>query len=271
MHSTALGFAGSTLALVVSLSACARDSNDTPEMQPPAPIASAVAEPAIVTTFCGEGWHALAADACVTVPPKLASPPTIVIFAHGILAPDALPTEDQATLLTASRAHGFAVLFTRGKAGLCTWDPQMVSSFCWPTKQEAVDEVAPSIIREWTDAQGRAEEFAGTRFDQRYLFGFSNGGYFVAYLSVEGRMPMNGAGVVGAGRTAVDETQLPANRLPIYLAVGDQEAAATQQDAANMAQVLSLRGWPLKYVVHAGRAHELHADDLTAAWTAWGR
>ena len=82
---------------------------------------------------------------------------------------------------------------------------------------------------------------------------------------------MNGAGVVGAGRTAVDESQLPANRLPIYLAVGDQEAGATQQDAANMAQVLSLRGWPLKYVVHAGRAHELHADDLAAAWTAWGR
>src|SRR5947199_5704455 len=31
------------------------------------------------------------------------------------------------------------------------------------------------------------------RFEKRYLFGFSNGGYFVAFVSVEGRFPVDGA------------------------------------------------------------------------------
>ncbi len=77
--------------------------------------------------------------------------------------------------------------------------------------------------------------------------------------------------MVGAGRTAIDESLSGPNRLPFYLAVGDQEAASTRQDAANLAHVLTLRGWPLQYVVHPGRGHELHEDDLASAWSTWGR
>ena len=163
------------------------------------------------------------------------------------------------------------MLFARGKAGLCAWEPKVATHFCWPTTQRAVDEAGPEILAEWVEAQTRAEAIAGARFERRYLFGFSNGGYFVAHLVVEGRFPVDGAGVVGAGRTLIDESLSAPARFPFYLAVGDQEASATRQDAANLAHVLALRGWPLQYVVHPGRAHELHEDDLASAWATWGR
>lgn len=257
------------LAVITVIPACGREPKDgAPAPSPP----SATTAAAVVTTpWCGEGWRALDETTCVALPEKLAMPASLVVYAHGMIAPDALPTEEQATLLAASRSLGIAVLFSRGTAGLCTWEPKVVDHFCWPTRQEAVDEAGPGIVAGWVQAQARAEELAGQRFERRYLFGFSNGGYFTAFLSVEGRFPVAGVGVVGAGRTAIDESLSGALHPPFYLAVGDQEAAGTRQDAANLAHVLTLRGWPLKLTVHPGRGHELHEDDLTNAWAAWGR
>ena len=256
------------LALLTALPACGREAKE--EAPAPPPIATAAA-PVITTPWCGEGWRALDESTCVALPEHFTKPASLVIHVHGMVALDALPTEEQATLLAASRAHGFAVVFSRGKPGLCTWDPKVTGNFCWPTRQQAVDEIGPGILAGWADGQARAEALAGLRFERRYLFGFSNGGYFVAYLSVEGRFPIDGAGVVGAGRTVIDETLSGTAHPPFYIAVGDQEAAATRQDAANLAHLLTLRGWPLRYVVHPGRAHELHEDDLANAWAAWGR
>jgi serine/threonine protein kinase/predicted esterase len=256
------------VAALAALPACGREPVDATPAATTRPAASAQE---IKTPFCGPGWRALDHDTCVALPERFSPPASLVVFAHGILAAGALPAEEQATLLAAAQAHGFAVLFARGKVGLCDWEPKVATSYCWPTKQKTVDEAGPEILAEWTVAQRRAEEIAGERFQRRYLFGFSNGGYFVAHLVVEGRFPVDGAGVVGAGRTAIDESLSGPGRLPLYLAVGDQEAPATRQDAANLAHVLALRGWPLRYVVHPGRAHELHEDDLGSAWAAWGR
>ena len=249
------------------LPGCARDAKqDTP------PLTATSAAPAVITTaWCGEGWRAIDDVTCVGLPDHFATPASLVIHLHGMMAPDALPTAEQAMLLAAARAHGFAVLFPRGKAGLCRWEQKVESSLCWPTKQQAVDDGDPEILAGWAEGLARAEQIAGVHFERRYLFGFSNGGYFVAFLSVEGRYPIDGAGVVGAGRTVIDETLSGPEHPPFYLAVGDQEAASTRQDADNLARVLTLRGWPLTYVIHQGTGHELHESDLSAAWTAWGR
>ena len=257
------------LAMIAVVPACGREPKDgTPA---PSPTPAAIAAAVVTTPWCGEGWRALDEVTCVALPEKFASPASLVVHVHGMIAPDALPTEEQATLLAASRTLGVAVLFSRGAPGLCAWEPKVVDNLCWPTRQEAVDEAGPGIVAGWAQAQARAEELAGLRFERRYLFGFSNGGYFTAFLSVEGRFPVDGVGVVGAGRTAIDESLSGALHPPFYLAVGDQEAAGTRQDAANLAHVLTLRGWPLKFVVHPGRGHELHEDDLSSAWAAWGR
>lgn len=253
--------------LFTMLSSCARDSKEN--AQPPSWMSAA---PATLTApWCGEGWRAIDEVTCVALPERFATPASLVIHVHGMIASDALPTAEQAMLLAAARAHGFAVLFPRGKAGLCGWEPTVEGNLCWPTKQHSVDESGPEILAGWAERQARAEEIAGVRFERRYLFGFSNGGYFVAFLSVEGRFPIDGAGVVGAGRTAVDETLSGSAHPPFYLAVGDQEAVVTRQDADNLAHVLTLRGWPLTYVIHPGGVHQLHESDFASAWAAWGR
>lgn len=257
--------------LVVGLAllpACSRDHKSAPAPAAARENTTELASPAI---FCGEGWRALEGGACLAVPDHLAAPPSLVVYAHGMLAPDALPTDEQATLLAAARSHGFAVLFPRGKAGLCTWEPGVVDNLCWPTKQEIVGAAGPGILAAWDESQARAEATLKVRFEKRYLFGFSNGGYFVAFLTVEGRYRVDGAGLVGAGRTAVDESRSGEARPPFYLAVGEQEEEVTRQDAATLAQVLDRRGWKTAHVVHPGRGHELHEDDLAAAWALWGR
>jgi predicted esterase len=256
------------LALVSLLAACSREKTTA---APPIPALSASAAVSAAPAWCGEGWRALDEGACLALPEHFAEPASVVVFAHGMIAPDALPTDEQTTLLAAARAQGFAVLFPRGKAGLCAWEPGVVDHLCWPTKQEAVDAAGPGILAGWDKAQAQAQAQAGVRFARRYLFGFSNGGYFVAFLTVEGRYRVDGAGLVGAGRSAVDESLTGRARPPFYLAVGEQEAEITRQDAATLTQVLSRGGWKTELVVHPGRGHELHEDDLTAAWKLWGR
>lgn len=256
------------LALCSLLPACSRDNKAAPS---PAPALVREANATTTAAWCGEGWRAIDDETCLAVPEHFTAPASLIVFAHGMIAPDALPTDEQATLLAAARAHGFAVLFPRGKAGLCTWEPGVTEHLCWPTKQDAVDAAGPGILAGWDKAQARAEAMAGVRFDRRYLFGFSNGGYFVAFLAVEGRYRVDGAGLVGAGRSAVDESLSGAARPPFYLGVGEQEAEVTRQDAATLAQVLDRAGWKTEHVIHPGRGHELQADDLASAWALWGR
>jgi predicted esterase len=145
----------------------------------------------------------------------------------------------------------------------------VASSWCWPTNQQAVDAESAALFAEWKDAEARIEDAIGARLSRRYVLGFSNGGYFAAFLSVEALFPIDGAGVVGAGRTFVDESLTGAARPPFYIAVGANEAESTRRDAEHLASVLSLRGFPTEYVVHAGRGHELREDDLESAWLTW--
>jgi predicted esterase len=263
------------MALLVALAGCERDPVEAPAVPAatPAPVAAtpATATPAAATAQCGEGWRAVDDTLCLALPERFAEPPSLVIFAPGILAPGVQRSAEEATLLAAARKLGFAVLSGRGKQGLCEWDPKLADQICWPTTRETVDREAPAIVAGWVEAQPRAAEMAGVRFERRYLVGFSNGGYFTAYVVMEGLAALDGAAVVGAGRTAVDESRMPSGHTPLYLAVGGEEAGSTRQDAENLAQVVTRHAWPLTYVVHPQRGHELHEDDLAGAWAAWAR
>jgi predicted esterase len=219
--------------------------------------------------WCGEGFVTADEDTCFAVPERLASPPAIVFFLHGILAPGMLPEGQLPALREASRAQGFIAAVPRGREGLCFWKPEVTSHFCWPTRRETVDSAAPAILAGWADAEARIEAVTGVRFERRYVLGFSNGGYFAAYLGLEGLLAVDGVGVVGAGRSAIDESRSSARRPPFYVAVGDTELDVTQKAAEHLASVLSLRQWPIEYVIHPERGHELHADDFAIAWMTW--
>src|SRR4051812_48837666 len=118
-----LGAGACLLALLTTLPACARESHESKEDAPtPAPAPA----PAVLSTpWCAEGWCALDDATCVALPDRFATPASLVVYAHGMIAPDALPSEEQATLLAAAREHGFAVLFARGRPGLCAWEPKV--------------------------------------------------------------------------------------------------------------------------------------------------
>ena len=259
---------GGLVALLLTVSGCGRDaaSGSVPSTEVTAGVAIPVA-----SAWCGEGWRAVDEATCLAVPEHFADPPSLVIFAHGIVAAGERPSVDQATLLAAAGKLGVAVLFGRGRQGLCDWDTKVADSYCWPVKRETVDRDGAAIVAGWAEAQARAAKMAGVRFDKRYLVGFSNGGYFTAYVVLEGLTPLDGAAIVGSGRTSVDESRMASAHPPLYLAVGDQEALSTRQDAENLDQVLTRHAWPVTFTVHPQRAHELHQDDLVAAWAAWGR
>src|SRR5512132_2205455 len=147
---------GLVLALFSLLASCSRGEKTELTPAPPLAVAATGAATVPLTGWCGEGWRTLEDGACLALPERFAGAASLVVFAHGMIAPGALPVEEQTTLLAAARTHGFAVLFPRGKAGLCAWDPGVIGHFCWPTKQETVDVVGPGLLAGWEAAQVRA-------------------------------------------------------------------------------------------------------------------
>jgi predicted esterase len=260
-------------ALLLALGACSAQTpppaEHGPAPAPPAAAPAATPSACIPGIFCGEGLLELDERTCYVVPEGLATPPAIVFFAHGMLAPDALPPADQGTVRRAAIEQGFVAVLPRGERGLCAWKPEVTENFCWPTRRETVDSAAPAILEAWMDAEAKITSAIGVSFARRYVFGFSNGGYFAAYVGLEGLLAVDGVGVVGAGRTAVDESRSSARRPPFYIAVGDDELDVTQRDADTLASLLSLRQWPIELVIHPGRGHELHEDDFAIAWESW--
>ncbi|WP_437738378.1 alpha/beta hydrolase [Sorangium sp. So ce1335] len=223
----------------------------------------------VETDWCSAGWTGLDDHTCFHVPETAARGAPILYVLHGTMAPDSLPVGLQAIAAEAAAALGVVTVFPRGRPGLCTWDPSVETSFCWPTRRETVDAAAPALIGEWMSAEALLERILGQTFGGRFVMGFSNGGYFASYVALEGLVDIDGAGLVGAGRMVIEEHLFSQERPPIYIAVGDQELASTVASAENLADVLTQHGWEHELVVHPGRGHEIRADDFTRAWAAW--
>jgi predicted esterase len=220
--------------------------------------------------FCSEPFFALPGG-CAYVPGSLVSPPTLLYYAHGMLADGARPDHEFATLRAAADLYGFAVLAPRGKKGLCSWSDEVKTSICWPSRRDAVDLDAREILGSWISAEHGLVKSLGMRFSRHYALGFSNGGYFVTYVAADGLLTLDGAAIVGAGRTDVDDAHLSKRPIPIFIGVGSDEVAFTLDAASRFAADLSERGWPVDLSVHEERGHQLGDDDLELAWVTWGR
>ncbi|WP_437786917.1 alpha/beta hydrolase [Sorangium sp. So ce1097] len=223
----------------------------------------------VETDWCSAGWTGLDEHTCFHVPETAARGAPILHVLHGVMAPDALPVRLQAIAAEAAAALGVVAVFPRGRPGLCTWDPSVETSFCWPTRRETVDAAAPALIAAWMSAEALLGRILGQTFGGRHVMGFSNGGYFASYVALEGLVEVDGAGLVGAGRMVIEEHLFSQERPPIYIAVGDQELASTIASAENLADVLTQHGWEHELVVHPGRGHEIRVDDFTRAWETW--
>ncbi len=220
------------------------------------------------TDWCAaDGWLGLDAQTCFYLP----SAPTgrVVVYLHGMMPPDASARIQQLIVAEAAEATGAVAIFPQGTPGLCAWDASVIDWLCWPTSRANVDAFGATLVGGFDEAVTLLEEVFSLSLDQRHVFGFSNGGYFASYIGLEDLWRTEGAGLVGAGRSAVDPATLAAHRPPIYIAVGELETATVKNSAQNLAYVLSLEGWVHDLVVHPARGHEVRADDLVAAFSLW--
>lgn len=224
----------------------------------------------VPTDWCADGWTGLDDHTCFFVPDVPSSPTSILFFLHGMMPPESVAKTAQNMARDAAQEHGFIAVFPRGRQGLCAWADQVKSYWCWPSSREAVDATAGDIINEWAASEALLEAVLGVSFKRRYVLGFSNGGYFASYLGLEGLLESDGIGVVGAGRSAIDESLMPAKATPFYIAVGDQEVQSTITSAQNLKYVLDKHGWPNEFVLHAGQGHGVSPSDFDGACAAWG-
>lgn len=224
----------------------------------------------VETDWCSPGWLGLNDGTCFYAPATITEPSAVLYFLHGMMPPDASPASQQALAEEAAEKYGFVAVFPRGKQGLCAWDPSVTDWYCWPTSRVNVDAHASELLDGWSTSQLVLEGALGLTFKRQYVMGFSNGGYFAAYIGLEGLFPSDGVGVVGAGRSSVDESLMPPSPTPFYIAVGALELQATQDSAANLSFVLGKHAWPNDLITHPNQGHEIHADDFDGAVLSWG-
>ncbi len=223
------------------------------------------------TDWCREGWIGLDESTCFYLPESNARPTRLLVFLHGMMPPDASSHSQQAIVEQAAESQGFAALFPRGRKGMCSWAESVSDWYCWPTNRDNVDAHAQLFAAEWSAAVELLEEVAELSFTQRYLLGFSNGGYFDSYVGLENWWPLDGVGLVAAGRSYIDVQLLAAAKPPMYIASGALDIQSVQNSAQNLAFFLSQQNWPHAYVLHQGRGHEIWPDDIEAAAALWSQ
>ena len=219
----------------------------------------------VQTDWCTAEWLGIDDHTCFYAPTSLPPNPAVLYFLHGMMPPDSSPKGMQAIAKAAADKHGFVAVFPRGKQGLCAWDSSVLDWWCWPTSRQAVDTHAAAFVDEWTGAEVILEGALGTTFERRYVMGFSNGGYFAAYIGLEALLAVDGIGVVAAGRSYVDESLMPKDADPFYVAVGELDVDSVKNSASNLAFVLGQHAWPVDFVLHSNRGHEIRADDFDGA------
>ena len=251
------------LAVALGASACSKCSPERLE-------GAAPPDPESEESFCPAPFFALP-GACAYVPESLGSPPSLLYYAHGMFAEGARPDRELETVRAAADVYGFAVLAPWGRKGLCTWSDDVKTSICWPTKRDAVDLYARDILGGWILAERSLVQSIGIRFSRHDALGFSNGGYFLAYVAADGLLTLDGAAIIGAGRTDVDDAHLAKRPIPIFVGVGSEELPFTLEAATRFQSDLSERGWPVDLSVHEGRGHQLGDDDFDLAWVSWER
>ena len=221
------------------------------------------------TPWCTGNWVGLDEDTCFYASTELGAKAELLVFLHGMMPPDSLPTTMQSIVAQEVEARGAVALFPKGKAGLCSWDPSVEDWYCWPTSRVNVDTHSAGLTSGWDEAATKLTSILDVSFSRHYVLGFSNGGYFASYLGLEGLWSVDGSGLVAAGRSFVDENLLSIEQPPMYIAVGELDVEQVKQSAQNLAFVLSQNNWPHKFIVHSQRGHEIWPDDVAAAWKLW--
>jgi dienelactone hydrolase len=119
-------------------------------------------------------------------------------------------------------------------------------------------------VDQWSTALAAAQERAGSR--QRFLLGFSNGGYFAGLIASRGWLDVDAFVVAHAG--PVEPVQALHGTPPLLLLSADDDVA--QDDMIRLDEGLTRAQWAHDSYARAG-GHGLTDGDIDAALTFFAR
>jgi len=217
---------------------------------------------------CGAGLEPLVGDACYAAPANGTAALPLVIYLHGYFEEG--PGEGQNEALDQQRrvaqratARGFAVLALRGIEGACATSQENATKVCWPSN-EKVAYKGPKFVRDWQSALDAAA--AKHPFEKRYVFGFSNGGYFAGLIAVRALFDADAFAVAHAG--PVEPVKALGKKAPLLLMSADQDLS--QEGMMRFDDELTQDEWPHDHYVRGG-GHALPDSDIDIALTFFER
>jgi predicted esterase len=228
---------------------------------PEAPLTAAVSPSAqpddAPGDWCAPGFEPIRGHACFARDGTNSVAP-LIVYLHGRYARDAASDEidRQRRLALRATALGYAVLALRGHLGTCT-SPDLSSWYCWPSNDNNAS-AGPGFVEEWTTALEAAQERAGSR--QRFLLGFSNGGYFADLIASRGLLEVDALVVAHGG--PVEPVHPLRGTPPLLLLSADDDIA--QDEMIRLDEELTREHWAHDSYARAG-GHGLTDGDIDAA------
>ena len=213
--------------------------------------------------WCAPGFEPLRGHACFARDSTNSAAP-LIVYLHGRYARDAASDEidRQRRLALRATALGYAVLALRGHLGTCT-SPDLASWYCWPSNDNNAS-AGPAFVEEWTTALEAAQERAGSR--QRFLLGFSNGGYFADLIASRGLLEVDALVVAHGG--PVEPVRPSRGTPPLLLLSADDDIA--QDEMIRLDEELTREHWAHDSYARAG-GHGLTDGDIDAALLFFSR
>jgi predicted esterase len=218
-------------------------------------------EPAI--DWCAPEFEPIAGGGCLAAAPSSEAQP-LVIYLHGRYAMDAAADEldRQSRLARRANSHGFDVLALRARPGMCA-APELADWLCWPSNGRNAD-AAAGLVQAWTKPLETVKQRTGSR--ERFLFGFSSGGYFAALAASRALVDVDGVVVAHGG--PVEPVHPLGAKPPILLLSADDDVA--QDEMIRYDAALTRDGWAHDSYARSG-GHGLTNEDIDAALTFFAR
>jgi predicted esterase len=213
--------------------------------------------------WCAPGFEPIRGHACFARDRTNSAAP-LIVYLHGRYARDAASDEIDRQRRLALRATGlgYAVLALRGRLGTCT-SPELASWYCWPSNETNAS-AGPAFVEGWTTALEAAQERAGSR--QRFLLGFSNGGYFADLIASRGLLEVDALVVAHGG--PVEPVHALRGTPPLLLLSADDDIA--QDEMIRLDEELTREHWAHDSYARAG-AHGLTDGDIDNALIFFSR
>jgi poly(3-hydroxybutyrate) depolymerase len=209
-------------------------------------------------SWCPDGFEVGPQDTCFAVPETTTKETPVLVYLHGMYAGHGSPEEWR--IVRSAVSKGFAVVVPRGKRGLCAWKAELSDHFCWP--QEVEDPQAfKNVVAEWDRVLWQVDAILEGSSHKRYVLGFSNGGFFAAYLAEHGLFPANAYAIVGAG--PLEPARKAAKPVPLML-ISAQDDPDQAPKTKQLHEGLAKAGWTHAYCTRPG-PHPLAGEDMEAA------